>query len=40
MNSSLRTEILSVDLFWSYNFLTFLIFTAFLVKLPIFSVHL
>nr|YP_010890368.1 NADH dehydrogenase subunit 4 [Stenothyra glabra]USN91686.1 NADH dehydrogenase subunit 4 [Stenothyra glabra] len=40
MNSSLRTEILSADLFWSYNFLTFLIFTAFLVKLPMFSVHL
>nr|BDA99921.1 NADH dehydrogenase subunit 4 [Pirenella pupiformis] len=26
--------------FWAWNFLTFLIFTAFLVKLPMFSVHL
>nr|YP_010998247.1 NADH dehydrogenase subunit 4 [Hua aristarchorum]WPM86404.1 NADH dehydrogenase subunit 4 [Hua aristarchorum] len=25
---------------WSWNFLTFLIFTAFLVKLPMFSIHL
>ena len=31
-----------IDLFtpWIYNFITLLIFTAFLVKLPIFSVHL
>jgi len=36
----LRTEAVNFGLFWAYNFLRLLIFTAFLVKLPIFSVHL
>lgn len=36
----IRKESAYSSVFWSYNFLTILIFTAFLVKLPIFSVHL
>nr|QHE65849.1 NADH dehydrogenase subunit 4 [Neverita didyma] len=40
MNSSLRLECISTDLKWTWNFLTFLIFTALLVKLPMFTVHL
>nr|WPR14739.1 NADH dehydrogenase subunit 4 [Pseudomphala latericea] len=35
-----RKESICSTLFWSYNFMTLLIFTAFLVKLPMFSVHL
>nr|YP_011002933.1 NADH dehydrogenase subunit 4 [Optediceros sp.]WPR14851.1 NADH dehydrogenase subunit 4 [Optediceros sp.] len=37
---SIRKESVDPMAFWSYNFLTILIFTAFLVKLPMFSVHL
>nr|YP_009332122.1 NADH dehydrogenase subunit 4 [Californiconus californicus]APH08598.1 NADH dehydrogenase subunit 4 [Californiconus californicus] len=40
MVSNLRLQLLSTDSLWSWNFLTLLIFTAFLVKLPMFSVHL
>nr|YP_010644145.1 NADH dehydrogenase subunit 4 [Potamopyrgus estuarinus]WBV76831.1 NADH dehydrogenase subunit 4 [Potamopyrgus estuarinus] len=40
MSSMLRTEAVNFGLFWAYNFLSLLIFTAFLVKLPMFSVHL
>nr|BBJ32536.1 NADH dehydrogenase subunit 4 [Monetaria annulus] len=40
MISHARKEILSTSNFWSWNFITFLIFTAFLVKLPMFTVHL
>nr|YP_010713584.1 NADH dehydrogenase subunit 4 [Naria helvola]WDA98716.1 NADH dehydrogenase subunit 4 [Naria helvola] len=40
MISHARKEILSASSFWSWNFITFLIFTAFLVKLPMFTVHL
>nr|WOX01877.1 NADH dehydrogenase subunit 4 [Oncomelania hupensis]WOX02007.1 NADH dehydrogenase subunit 4 [Oncomelania hupensis]WOX02020.1 NADH dehydrogenase subunit 4 [Oncomelania hupensis]WOX02033.1 NADH dehydrogenase subunit 4 [Oncomelania hupensis] len=39
MTANLRQEMMS-SFYWSYNFLTLLIFTAFLVKLPMFSVHL
>uniref|UniRef100_UPI0030FE4889 NADH dehydrogenase subunit 4 n=1 Tax=Assiminea estuarina TaxID=2904674 RepID=UPI0030FE4889 len=37
---SVRKESVCSMVFWSYNFLTLLIFSAFLVKLPMFSVHL
>nr|APH08671.1 NADH dehydrogenase subunit 4 [Conasprella wakayamaensis] len=40
MMSSLRLHVFTSASLWSWNFLTFLIFTAFLVKLPMFSVHL
>nr|AYP41257.1 NADH dehydrogenase subunit 4 [Melarhaphe neritoides] len=40
MSSTLRLELISSDLFWTWNILTFLLFTAFLVKLPMFTVHL
>nr|YP_003434164.1 NADH dehydrogenase subunit 4 [Tricula hortensis]ABZ05806.1 NADH dehydrogenase subunit 4 [Tricula hortensis] len=40
MTSNLRQEMVLSSTYWSYNFLTFLIFTAFLVKLPMFSMHL
>nr|YP_010713623.1 NADH dehydrogenase subunit 4 [Naria miliaris]WDA98755.1 NADH dehydrogenase subunit 4 [Naria miliaris] len=40
MISHARKEILSTSNFWSWNFITLLIFTAFLVKLPMFTVHL
>nr|YP_010713597.1 NADH dehydrogenase subunit 4 [Naria erosa]WDA98729.1 NADH dehydrogenase subunit 4 [Naria erosa] len=40
MISHARKEILSASNFWSWNFITLLIFTAFLVKLPMFTVHL
>nr|YP_010713545.1 NADH dehydrogenase subunit 4 [Mauritia arabica]WDA98677.1 NADH dehydrogenase subunit 4 [Mauritia arabica] len=40
MISNLRKEILSDSSIWSWNFITLLIFTAFLVKLPMFTVHL
>nr|YP_003162819.1 NADH dehydrogenase subunit 4 [Oncomelania hupensis robertsoni]ABS87686.1 NADH dehydrogense subunit 4 [Oncomelania hupensis robertsoni]AEP39052.1 NADH dehydrogenase subunit 4 [Oncomelania hupensis hupensis] len=39
MTANLRQEMMS-SFYWSYDFLTLLIFTAFLVKLPMFSVHL
>nr|AEP39143.1 NADH dehydrogenase subunit 4 [Oncomelania hupensis hupensis]BBB55920.1 NADH dehydrogenase subunit 4 [Oncomelania hupensis quadrasi] len=39
MTANLRQEMMS-SFFWSYNFLALLVFTAFLVKLPMFSVHL
>nr|AEP39117.1 NADH dehydrogenase subunit 4 [Oncomelania hupensis hupensis] len=39
MTANLRQEMMS-SFYWSHNFLTLLIFTAFLVKLPMFSVHL
>nr|YP_635818.1 NADH dehydrogenase subunit 4 [Lophiotoma cerithiformis]ABB72495.1 NADH dehydrogenase subunit 4 [Lophiotoma cerithiformis] len=38
--SSLRLHLYTVDNTWSWNFLSMLLFTAFLVKLPMFSVHL
>nr|APH08727.1 NADH dehydrogenase subunit 4 [Tomopleura sp. JEU-2016] len=38
--NTLRLYPYSVESLWSWNFLTFLIFMAFLVKLPMFSVHL
>nr|YP_009503286.1 NADH dehydrogenase subunit 4 [Bathytoma punicea]AXA45200.1 NADH dehydrogenase subunit 4 [Bathytoma punicea] len=40
MISSLRLHCCDTENLWSWNFLTFLVFTAFLVKLPMFSVHL
>nr|YP_010713649.1 NADH dehydrogenase subunit 4 [Erronea caurica]WDA98781.1 NADH dehydrogenase subunit 4 [Erronea caurica] len=40
MIGNLRKEILTNSNIWSWNFITFLIFTAFLVKLPMFTVHL
>nr|YP_009572221.1 NADH dehydrogenase subunit 4 [Nassarius pullus]AND76376.1 NADH dehydrogenase subunit 4 [Nassarius pullus] len=40
MISSLRTHPYSTDCSWAWNFLTLLCFTAFLVKLPMFTVHL
>nr|YP_009925541.1 NADH dehydrogenase subunit 4 [Paratectonatica tigrina]QNH82264.1 NADH dehydrogenase subunit 4 [Paratectonatica tigrina] len=40
MISSLRLEHLNTTLSWTWNFLTFMIFTAMLVKLPMFTVHL
>nr|ANJ78386.1 NADH dehydrogenase subunit 4 [Littorina fabalis] len=40
MNSSLRTSLLDQSLFWAWNFLVILVFMAFLVKLPMFTVHL
>nr|AXA45382.1 NADH dehydrogenase subunit 4 [Inquisitor sp. MNHN IM 2013-18505] len=38
--SSLRLHVCSDQALWSWNFLSLLLFTAFLVKLPMFSVHL
>nr|AXA45447.1 NADH dehydrogenase subunit 4 [Pinguigemmula sp. MNHN IM 2013-18391] len=40
MINSLRLHIYSEANMWSWNFLSLLLFTAFLVKLPMFSVHL
>nr|AXA45408.1 NADH dehydrogenase subunit 4 [Otitoma sp. MNHN IM 2013-9848] len=40
MINSLRLHVLDTYNTWSWNFLTLLLFTAFLVKLPMFSVHL
>nr|AXA45226.1 NADH dehydrogenase subunit 4 [Clavatula tripartita] len=40
MISTLRLHVYGDTSFWTWNFLTFLLFTAFLVKLPMFSVHL
>jgi len=40
MVSSLRLHPYRTDYLWAWNFLTLLCFTAFLVKLPIFTVHL
>nr|AXA45252.1 NADH dehydrogenase subunit 4 [Lucerapex sp. MNHN IM 2013-19988] len=40
MISSLRLHICNTDNQWSWNFLSLLLFSAFLVKLPMFSVHL
>nr|QTT61299.1 NADH dehydrogenase subunit 4 [Tritia incrassata] len=40
MVSSLRLHPYSTDYLWAWNFLTLLCFTAFLVKLPMFTVHL
>nr|QGP73086.1 NADH dehydrogenase subunit 4 [Turricula nelliae spuria] len=40
MMNSLRMHICSCKDLWSWNFLSLLLFTAFLVKLPMFSVHL
>nr|QWS06285.1 NADH dehydrogenase subunit 4 [Buccinum bayani] len=40
MISSLRLHMYSADYLWAWNFLTLLCFTAFLVKLPMFTVHL
>nr|YP_010988169.1 NADH dehydrogenase subunit 4 [Eunaticina papilla]WOP07011.1 NADH dehydrogenase subunit 4 [Eunaticina papilla] len=38
--SSLRLELINMNSEWTWNFLTFMIFTALLVKLPMFTVHL
>ena len=38
--SSLRESIINLDLKWTSNFFYLLVFIAFLVKLPIFTVHL
>nr|YP_009469113.1 NADH dehydrogenase subunit 4 [Charonia lampas]AVC55727.1 NADH dehydrogenase subunit 4 [Charonia lampas] len=40
MMSSLRTQVLTSESLWTWNFMTIIIFTAFLVKLPMFTVHL
>nr|AWG96506.1 NADH dehydrogenase subunit 4 [Neptunea subdilatata] len=40
MISSLRLHVYNVDYSWTWNFLALLCFTAFLVKLPMFTVHL
>nr|YP_009572207.1 NADH dehydrogenase subunit 4 [Nassarius conoidalis]AND76363.1 NADH dehydrogenase subunit 4 [Nassarius conoidalis] len=40
MISSLRVHPYNTDYSWAWNFLTLLCFTAFLVKLPMFTVHL
>nr|QNN85792.1 NADH dehydrogenase subunit 4 [Euspira gilva] len=40
MTSSLRMEYINTDLKWTWNLLTLLIFSALLVKLPMFTVHL
>nr|QTT61182.1 NADH dehydrogenase subunit 4 [Tritia ephamilla] len=40
MISSLRLHPYSTEYMWAWNFLTLLCFTAFLVKLPMFTVHL
>nr|QTT61325.1 NADH dehydrogenase subunit 4 [Tritia mutabilis] len=40
MISSLRLHPYSTEYLWAWNFLTLLCFTAFLVKLPMFTVHL
>nr|YP_010713558.1 NADH dehydrogenase subunit 4 [Purpuradusta gracilis]WDA98690.1 NADH dehydrogenase subunit 4 [Purpuradusta gracilis] len=40
MVGNLRKEVLMNSNIWSWNLITFLIFTAFLVKLPMFTVHL
>lgn len=38
--STLRAQILTGEFIWTWNLITVIIFTAFLVKLPIFTVHL
>jgi len=40
ISSSLRTLPLDENLFWTWNFLVIIVFIAFLVKLPMFTVHL
>nr|UFI48564.1 NADH dehydrogenase subunit 4 [Amalda novaezelandiae] len=40
MINSIRLHALETTNLWSWNFLTFLVFSAFLVKLPMFTVHL
>nr|YP_009743663.1 NADH dehydrogenase subunit 4 [Euspira pila]QIE11967.1 NADH dehydrogenase subunit 4 [Euspira pila] len=40
MISNLRLEYINTDSKWTWNFLTLLIFSALLVKLPMFTVHL
>nr|AOY34919.1 NADH dehydrogenase subunit 4 [Charonia lampas] len=40
MMSSLRTQVFTSESLWTWNFMTIIIFTAFLVKLPMFTVHL
>nr|YP_009743689.1 NADH dehydrogenase subunit 4 [Notocochlis gualtieriana]QIE12006.1 NADH dehydrogenase subunit 4 [Notocochlis gualtieriana] len=40
MISSLRVEYIDITMKWTWNFMTIMIFTAFLVKLPMFTVHL
>nr|YP_009427776.1 NADH dehydrogenase subunit 4 [Godlewskia godlewskia]ASU96527.1 NADH dehydrogenase subunit 4 [Godlewskia godlewskia] len=40
MNSTLRTTILNLNNSWTTNLMTLMMFAAFLVKLPMFSVHL
>nr|YP_010400342.1 NADH dehydrogenase subunit 4 [Mancinella alouina]UQS76041.1 NADH dehydrogenase subunit 4 [Mancinella alouina] len=40
LNSMLRISIISSSNPWSWNFLVLLVFSAFLVKLPMFTVHL
>nr|YP_009169455.1 NADH dehydrogenase subunit 4 [Galeodea echinophora]AKL90652.1 NADH dehydrogenase subunit 4 [Galeodea echinophora] len=40
MMSSLRNQIFMTQSIWTLNFMTVIIFTAFLVKLPMFTVHL
>nr|QTF74780.1 NADH dehydrogenase subunit 4 [Bursa tuberosissima] len=38
--SNLRNQIYTSEFSWAWNFMTIIIFTAFLVKLPMFTVHL
>nr|QFG38903.1 NADH dehydrogenase subunit 4 [Colus islandicus] len=40
MMNSLRLHMYNTNCIWAWNFLTFLCFTAFLVKLPMFTLHL
>nr|YP_010939802.1 NADH dehydrogenase subunit 4 [Charonia tritonis]WLF86361.1 NADH dehydrogenase subunit 4 [Charonia tritonis] len=40
MMSTLRAQILTGEFMWTWNLMTVIIFTAFLVKLPMFTVHL
>nr|YP_009742281.1 NADH dehydrogenase subunit 4 [Polinices sagamiensis]QID90363.1 NADH dehydrogenase subunit 4 [Polinices sagamiensis] len=40
MSSNLRLEYIDTNLKWTWNFMTIMIFTALLVKLPMFTVHL
>nr|YP_009742320.1 NADH dehydrogenase subunit 4 [Cryptonatica andoi]QID90415.1 NADH dehydrogenase subunit 4 [Cryptonatica andoi] len=40
MVSELRLELVNTSWEWTWNFMTFMIFTALLVKLPMFTVHL
>nr|AXA45304.1 NADH dehydrogenase subunit 4 [Anguloclavus sp. 1 MNHN IM 2013-19732] len=40
MMSTLRLQLHNPESLWAWNFMTLLLFTAFLVKLPMFSVHL